>query len=36
MTLTTGMSISGKMSVGMRKVARTPRMTIIMDMTTKV
>jgi hypothetical protein len=34
-TLTTGMSISGK-SVGMRKVARTPRMTIIMDMTTKV
>src|ERR1039458_7518682 len=36
MTLTTGISISGKMSVGMRKVARTPRMTIIMDMTTKV
>src|ERR1017187_2257570 len=36
MTLTTGISISGKMSVGMRKVASTPRMTIIMDMTTKV
>jgi hypothetical protein len=36
MTLTTGMSISGKISVGMRKVARMPRMTIMRDMTTKV
>src|ERR1017187_9780934 len=36
MTLTTGILISGKISVGMRKVASTPRMTIIMDMTTKV
>src|SRR5579871_2502534 len=35
-TLTTGMSISGKMSVGMRTAASTPRMTITMDMTTKV
>ena len=35
-TLTTGILISGKMSVGMRKIASTPRITITMDMTTKV
>ena len=36
MTLTTGISISGKISVGMRMQATTPRITIISDMMTNV
>jgi len=32
----TGMSMSGKMSVGIRKMVNTPKMTISIDITTKV
>src|ERR1700683_203086 len=36
MTLTTGISISGKISVGMWRIANTPRITISIDIITKV
>src|SRR5688572_3163554 len=36
MTLITGMSISGKISFGVRKMDRSPRTTIRTDITTKV
>ena len=35
-TLTTGMSMSGKMSVGMRAIATTPRITMSSAITTNV